>query len=58
MKTWKTFNVGDRVVITHSTVKEDIGKEGIITERRNSFCKIDIGNPKIRNYTYAQFKRL
>lgn len=58
MKHWKLFEVGDKVLITHSTVKEDIGKEGVITERRCSFCKIDIGNPKIRNYTYAQFRKL
>lgn len=57
MKHWKLFNAGEKVIITHSHTKEDIGKEGVITERRNSFCKIDIGD-KIKNFTYAQFKHL
>lgn len=55
MKHWKLFEVGDKVIITHSHTKEDIGKKGVIVERRNSFCRIDIG--KLKNFTYAQFKK-
>ncbi len=56
MKNWKTFKAGERVKIT-STHKDDLGKEGTITEVRCSFCKIDIDG-KIYNHTYAQFKRI
>ena len=63
MKNYKLWNVGDRVKIIHSH-SDDLGKEGVIVEVRNSFCKIDIGiNPQngkrlIKNHCYGQFQRV
>ena len=63
MKNYKLYNPGDRVIIIRSH-SDDKGKEGIIVEVRNSFCKINIGtNPQngkslIKNHTYGQFKKL
>ena len=58
MKNYKLYNPGDKVKIIHSH-SDDIGKEGIIVEVRNSFCKIALeGYPKPRNHTYGQFKKL
>lgn len=58
MKNYKKYNIGDRVVITHSH-SDDIGKTGTIAEVRHSFCKIDIeGYSKPKNHTYGQFERI
>jgi hypothetical protein len=69
MKLRNLYNEGDHVIIT-STHKDDLNKEGIIVEKRCSFCKIQILNedgtpwlnwqnnkPIIYNHTYAQFKK-
>lgn len=56
MKNWKLYNEGERVVITNSHTKEDIGKQGVIISRRNSFCRIKLDSNKEKNFTYAQFK--
>lgn len=68
MKLRNLYNEGDKVIIT-STHKDDLGCEGIILDKRCSFCKIQILNqdgtprlnpqnnkPVILNHTYAQFK--
>lgn len=70
MKLRTLYKEGDEVVITH-THKNDLGKHGIIIEKRCSFCKIQILNsdgtpelnwqnnkPVILNHTYAQFKKI
>lgn len=70
MKLRTLYNEGDHVIIT-STHNKDLGKEGIIVEKRCSFCKIQILNPDgslelnpqnnkpvILNHTYAQFKKV
>lgn len=69
MKLRTLYNEGDEVIIT-STHNNDLGKHGIIVEKRCSFCKIQILNPDgtkelnpqnnkpvILNHTYAQFKK-
>lgn len=56
MKNWKTWNVGEEVIIVASH-GDDLGKTGIIKEVRNSFCKIDIDG-KLYNHTYSQFERV
>ena len=55
MKNYQKYNIGDKVIITHSH-SDDEGKEGIIIEVRHSFCKIKVeGYSKPRNHTYGQF---
>lgn len=44
MKLRNLYNEGDKVVIT-STHGNDLGKIGIIVEKRCSFCKIQLLNP-------------
>lgn len=56
MKGYKLFNVGDKVKIIR-THGDDLGKEGIITVCRPSFCKIEIDG-KERNHTYGQFEKI
>lgn len=62
-KNYKNWNIGNKVIITH-THGNDLGKEGIITEVRHSFCKINIGinpqnnKPLIVNHCYGQFKKV
>lgn len=63
MKNYEKYNIGDKVIILHSH-SDDKGKEGIITEVRHSFCKINIGinpqngKPLIKNHCYGQFKKI
>lgn len=70
MKLRNLYNQGDKVQIT-STHGNDLNKEGIIVEKRCSFCKIQLLNPDgtpelnwqnnkpiIVNHTYAQFKKI
>ena len=70
MKLRNLYEEGDHVIIT-STHNTDLGKEGIIVEKRCSFCKIQLLNkdgspelnlqnnkPVILNHTYAQFKKI
>lgn len=58
MKNYKLYNVGDKVVITRSH-SDNVGKTGVITEVRHSFCKILLeGATKTCNHTYAQFKKV
>jgi hypothetical protein len=70
MKLRNLYEEGDHVEIT-STHNNDLHKEGIIVEKRCSFCKIQILNPDgtpelnpqnnkpvILNHTYAQFKKV
>lgn len=56
MKHYKLFKEGDKVVITQTHI-DDLGKEGVITLVRPSYCKIMIDN-KERNHTYSQFKKI
>lgn len=69
MKLRHNFEEGNHVIIT-STHGTDLGKEGIIVEKRCSFCKIQLLNPDgsyelnpqnnkpvIVNHTYVQFKK-
>ena len=69
MKLRNLYEEGDHVIIT-STHNNDLGKEGIIVEKRCSFCKIQIlkedgtpelnwqnNKPIILNHTYVQFKK-
>ncbi len=69
MKLRTLYNEGDRVVITE-THGTDLGKQGIIVEKRCSFCKIQLLNPDgteelnpqnnkpvVVNHTYVQFKK-
>lgn len=57
MKHYKLFKEGDKVLITMSH-SGDEGKTGVITLVRNSYCKIKFDNDIIKNYTYAQFKKV
>lgn len=70
MKLRTLYNEGDKVVIT-ATHNNDLGKKGIIVEKRCSFCKIQILNPDgtpelnpqnhkpiVLNHTYVQFKKV
>ncbi len=70
MKLRTLYNEGDKVVIT-ATHGTDLGKKGIIVEKRCSFCKIQLLNPDgtpelnwqnnkpiIVNHTYVQFKKV
>lgn len=70
MKLRTLYQEGDRVVIT-STHGNDLGDQGIIVEKRCSFCKIQLLNPDgtlklnwqnnkpiIVNHTYVQFKKV
>lgn len=70
MKLRNLYNQGDKVQIT-STHGNDLNKEGIIVEKRCSFCKIQLLNPDgtpelnwqnnkpiVVNHTYAQFKKI
>jgi len=50
VKNWKLHKEGMKVITKD-------GKEGVITLVRNSYCKIDV-NGEIKNYTYAQFKKV
>ena len=56
MKHYKLFKEGDKVVITQTHI-DDLGKEGVITLVRPSYCKIMIDG-KERNHTYSQFKKI
>jgi len=57
MKNYKLFKEGDKVLITFSH-SGDIGKTGIITLVRNSYCKIKFDDGVVKNYTYAQFRKI
>ena len=70
MKLRTLYDEGDKVVIT-ATHGTDLGKQGIIVEKRCSFCKIQLLNPDgtpelnwqnnkpiIVNHTYVQFKKI
>lgn len=70
MKLRNLYKEGDKVIIT-STHGNDLGKTGVIVEKRCSFCKIQIlkedgipelnfqnNKPIILNHTYAQFKKI
>ena len=56
MKHYKLFKEGDKVLITQTHI-DDLGKEGVITLVRPSYCKIMIDG-KERNHTYSQFKKI
>lgn len=56
MKNYKLYKEGDEVIIIH-THSDDLGKTGIITCVRPSFCKVVIDN-KERNHTYGQIKKV
>lgn len=69
MKLRNLYEEGDKVIIT-STHGDDLGKTGVIVEKRCSFCKIQIlkedgthelnqqnNKPVIVNHTYIQFKK-
>lgn len=56
MKNYMKYKEGDEVIILHSH-SDDIGKTGVITCVRPSFCKIMIDN-KERNHTYGQFMKI
>ena len=56
MKSYKNYNVGDKVIITFSH-RNDLNLEGIIKEVRPSFCKIET-SVGINNHTYGQFKKI
>lgn len=70
MKLRNLYEEGDHVIIT-STHNDDLAREGVILEKRCSFCKIGIlkddgtpelnwqnNKPIVHNHTYAQFKKL
>ena len=50
------YKEGDEVIILHSH-SDDIGKTGVITCVRPSFCKIIIEGQE-KNHCYNQFKRI
>ena len=56
MKHYELFKEGDKVVITDTQI-DDLGKEGVITLVRPSYCKIMIDG-KERNHNYSQFKKI
>ena len=56
MKNHLKYKEGDEVIILHSH-SDDIGKTGVITCVRPSFCKIMIDNTE-KNHTYGQFKKV
>lgn len=56
MKNYKLYKEGDKVVILHSH-SDDLGKTGVITCVRPSFCKIMIEG-KEKNHTYGQFMKI
>lgn len=56
MKNHLKYKEGDEVIIIH-THSDDLGKTGIITCVRPSFCKVVIDN-KERNHTYGQIKKV
>lgn len=60
MKNYKQFNIGDRVEILFSGPKNNSkGQQGVITEVRNSFCKILLdGHSVTQNHCYGRFKRI
>ena len=51
MKHYKLFKEGDKVVITHTHI-DDLGKEGVITLVRASYCKIMIDGKNVMNYLF------
>lgn len=64
MKLRNNYNIGDRILILHANVKNqlrknDIGKIGTIIDKRCSFCIVHLDeDDRNKNYNYGTFGKI